>query len=492
MSSRAQQTALSNHNTMLQIELDSPATEQRHPYGKEYSYKPGDTISGHVYRSVAAGMAHSAMTITVTLRGRSTSELKLDSASESVYSRSFDIFDGCVETLVLYSSEGNYTGNHDNDAISWPFAFTIPFSVRDVRDYMQHSTAFYSSPDGSEGPTFIPPGSFLQRETNADDYSGRASAEIAYTVEAKMERTFYDPARSPAALYKVLHTASAPFELENVSLSSAITDFGSKVAAAQQRGIYSYKLIPGIDELSLAQRARKALMSSKVPGFALRVSVCMPVFLQIGNDNLLPVSVSFEAVSATVSDILEDVPQTVTITSLAIRIRSKTAFRADKTIVRHLNARTLTRSGPGVAILPRSAILDLRAVAGQEISTTVTPSSSSSSAGGYASQPLDLGAILDFRLRERELHPTFTTYNIAQTWELSWELGASIVGETMKFAGAHEVVVLPRACEAGVLGFGAGAGPVVQGGDEAVIAAEGPGEKLPEYGKDEELPPYSA
>ncbi|KAL2851548.1 hypothetical protein BJY01DRAFT_208830 [Aspergillus pseudoustus] len=223
------------------------------------------------------------------------------------------------------------------------------------------------------------------------------------------------------------------------------------------------------------------MMSAKVPGFAMQVRVGVPEFVQIGNPNVIPVTVSFEPVLETVSEILLGVPQTATMTALSIRLRPKTTTRADKTVVAHYDSRTVTKTGMGMAILPFTAIRDLKAISGQEIAVTVTP-------GGPVEPPLDLGAILDFRLREPDLHPTFCTYNIARRWEWDWELDFSIAGEAVRVGSVYEVVVLPRACE----GVGPGLGPAPGLGSVGHHGGDGMGERLPEYERDEELPAYSA
>ncbi|KAL2808260.1 hypothetical protein BJX63DRAFT_436315 [Aspergillus granulosus] len=469
MSNRSSHLTRTSNNSMLQIELDNQNPVQLYYLRKHPTYKPGDTISGYVYRTApVSGVIPLTTTITVTLIGHSTANIETNTGR---YESSFDIFDGRVETLVLHSSEARLQRPDESDGLCWPFAFTIPFSVRDVRDYMRHSTGFYSSPDGSEGPTFVPPGSFSLAESVADCCSGRGEASIKYSVEAKMELVFNDEGRGT---FKVSHTATAPFQIENLSFSEPIANFGSKIET-MQRGVYSYKLVPGIEGLTLAQRARKALMSSSVPRFATRVSVSLPVFLQIGNPNPIPVTVAFEPIASSTSEILHDVPQTLTITVLSIQLRPKTTMRADKTVASLNDSKTVTKTGMWISILPFTAIRDLRAVHDQEVSVVITPGPV-----GTCTELLELGAILDFRLHEN-LHPSFETYNIARSWELGCEMEVSVAGEKFRVGSTRNVVVLPRAYEGPV--------PVREGTGGA--SARGRGEMLPEYEKDEELPPYS-
>ncbi|KAL2856838.1 hypothetical protein BJX68DRAFT_263371 [Aspergillus pseudodeflectus] len=489
MSTHTQTPRSTRTSPILQITLDN-ANNTR--LGNHPSYKPGDTISGHITLTNARTIP--SATITVTLTGRSTTTIAVCSTAghaESRYESSFDIFDGCVETLVVHSDaplsvstgtadEGQGEGGGEANTNTWPFALTVPFSVRDIWGYAQRTVGFYSSPDGSDGPTFIPPGSF--GVDKAISYEGgsirRGRAEVSYAVQTKVEIGHLDAGTNAPAT--VTHTATAPFRIDNLSLSDPITDFGRKIETAQ-RGVLSYNLVPGAQkELNLARRARRALMSPRPPGFMVKVSVSLPVFLQVGNANVIPLSVVFEPVSTSVSEVLRDVPQTATITSLSMRLRPRTVLLADKMVVNYQDTKTCTAVGRGISILPFTAILDLRSVRGQDISVQFTPgstSSSSSSSSAPASEPLDLGALLDFRLRE-DIHPTFQTYNIARTWDLVWEMDVSIAGQVIKVGSSYEVIVLPRAWD--------GLGPV----RDALVS--GAGEVLPEYGRDEELPAYSA
>ncbi|KAL3445018.1 hypothetical protein BJX65DRAFT_282567 [Aspergillus insuetus] len=469
-------TPKSARNTpTLRIRLNNTNLSSNNPEEKYPTYKPGDTISGHITLTNTTFIP--SATITVTLLGRSTTTIAVRSTaghSESRYESAFDIFDGCVETIVVHGDAPLHVVN-DGEGTSWPFALAIPFSVRDIRDYRQRTTDFFSSPDGSEGPTFLPLGSFSVDKAISyeKDTIRRGKADISYAVQAQIEIVHVDSHTSAPA--KVTHTATAPFRIENVSLSDPITNFGAKTETTQ-RGVLSYTLVPGTKkEPNLARRARRAMMSPRPPGFTLKISVSLPAFLQVGNPNVIPVSVVLEPIPSSVGEVLRGIPQTAIIKSLSIRLRPKTVLYADKRVVEYHDTKTCTAVGRGISILPFTAILDLRSVRGQEISVEFTPGSTSSSSAA-ASEPLDLGALLDFRLRE-DIHPTFRTYNIARTWDLVWEMEVSIATEVVKLGSSYEVIVLPRA-------WGR-SGPISD------VLVPGSGEVLPEYGRDEELPAYS-
>jgi hypothetical protein len=472
------------HEPSLAITLDVPiSSAHSHSYSKP-TYKPGDTISGHVYRVDDSFVPEATVMVTLLGHTKTTIRARGLGPSELRYESSFNIFAGCFDTLVLHSK-----APLSGPGMSWPFALTIPFSVLDVRD-SQHSESeggrdsFYSSPDGSAGPSFIPPATFEVAEEFSYEDGSRVSASIEYMVQAKIDiaQGYYDETGKP--FVQKVDPVTAAFALASVSYSPATTDFGNKVETFQ-RGVSTFRLLPGVEgKLSLAQKTKQTFMSSSVPTFAMRVSVSLPRFLQLDNPEVIPVIVYFEALSDS-SDVIEGVPQVITITSLTLNLRPKTVLLAEFKPSRGgpPERKTSKKIGPPVPMLPSTAIPDLRRAYEQEICFTVTPGSSAA-AGIEESEPLDLGAILDLRM-VNHVHPTFRTYNLARTWELAWEMDLEVAGERVRVGSAHEVVILPRAWE----------GPPPDAAGESLHLSEQVrgGDLLPGYaGPDEELPAYSA
>ncbi|KAJ0425157.1 hypothetical protein BJY00DRAFT_274863 [Aspergillus carlsbadensis] len=494
MSSYSPHHTHQRHEPALAITLDVPISTSYPNSHSKPTYKPGDTISGHVYRVDPTFVPEA--TVIVTLLGQSKTTIRAHGpgSAEVRYESSFNIFARCFDTLVLHSR-----APLSGPAMSWPFALTIPFSVHDVRANEQQdgevgSEGFYSSPDGSIGPSFIPPASFeIAEEFNYDDGS-RASASIEYTVQAKVEiaQGYYDETGKPFS--QKVDPVTAPFTLTFVSYSPATTDFGNKVETFQ-RGVSTFRLIPGVEgKMSLAQKTRQTFMSSSVPSFVMRASVSLPRFLQLGNAEVVPVIIYFEGVSAS-SELLEAVPQTITIKSLTLTLRPKTIYHAEfkPSYARQPRRKTSKKTGAPIPMLPCTAISDLRRAYDQEISFTVTPSRGISDEV-EESEPLDLGAILDLRM-VNHVHPTFRTYNLARTWDMVWEMGLDVAGEEVRVGSGHEVVILPAAWEGpppdtvgesldlnSNANLNSNLNEQVRGGD-----------LLPGYdGRDEELPAYSA
>ncbi|KAL3482778.1 hypothetical protein BJX62DRAFT_245540 [Aspergillus germanicus] len=472
------------HEPSLAITLDAPSSHS-HSHSKP-TYKPGDTISGHVYRVDPSFIPEA--TVMVTLLGHTKTTIRAHDPGSSAlrYESSFNIFTGCFDTLVLHSK-----APLSGPGMSWPFALTIPFSVLDVRESAQCEgeggrERCYNSPDGSAGPSFIPPASFeIAEEFSYEDGSG-VRASIEYMVQAKIEiaQGYYNETGRP--FVQRVDPVTAPFTLTSVSYSPATTDFGNKVETFQ-RGVSTFRLIPGVEgKLSLKQKTRQTFMSSSVPTFVMRASISLPRFLQLGNPEVIPMIVYFEGVSVS-SPLIEDVPQVITIKSLTLNLRPKTIFLAEfnPSYGGPPRRKSSKKLGAPVPMLPSTSIPDLKRAYDQEISFTVTPVSTGSGASEIeACEPLDLGAILDLRM-VNHVHPTFRTYNLARAWEMAWEMEVDVAGEGVRVGSAHEVVILPRAWE----------GPPPDAAGESLHLNEQvrEGDLLPGYaGRDEELPAYSA
>ncbi|KAL2841834.1 hypothetical protein BJX68DRAFT_271015 [Aspergillus pseudodeflectus] len=473
------------HEPSLAITLDVPVSTSHSYSHSKPTYKPGDTISGHVYRVDPSFIPEATVMVTLLGHSKTTIRARGPGSSELRYESSFKIFAGCFDTLVLHSR-----APLSGPEMSWPFALTIPFSVLDVRD-SQHCegerASFYASPDGSSGPSFIPPATFAVAEEFSYEDGSRVSASIEYMVQAKIEiaQGYYDETGKP--FVQKVDPVTSPFTLSSVSYSPPMTDLSNKVETFQ-RGVSTFRLIPGVEgKLSLAQKTHQALLSSRVPSFVMRASVSLPRFLQVGYPEVIPVIVYFEGVSASCK-VIEDAPQVITVKSLTLNLRPRTVFLAEfkPSYGGPPRRKTSKKTGTAIPMLPSTAISDMKRAYDQEISFTVTSGSTGSGAGSEIQEcePLDLGAILDLRM-VNHVHPTFRTYNVARTWELAWEMDLEVAGEKVRVGSAHEVVILPRAWE--------GPPPDVAGESLHLHEQVRGGDLLPGYaGRDEELPAYSA
>ncbi|KAL3473087.1 hypothetical protein BJX99DRAFT_202229 [Aspergillus californicus] len=388
-------------------------------------HKPGDTISGRVYRT-AAGVAPEAR-VTVTIHGRCKSKMEIRRGnSTSTYRSRFNALSAPVETQVLMAGMPlHIPGGSEGE--SWPFAIAIPPLVSDIRSEWQRK--YFACPGGSDA-TFPPPPSLFFKGDSW--FSGKEyHAFTEYYVEAKL----YLLHQHNGSNVRDTYTATAPFPLENAYLGPPISEGGFKMMAYSRRDTVStYHLVPGTGELSFGQKTRKALGSSKVPKLTFELTISLPRILQIGNKNTIPVTLGITSVNTTTSEIIYDIPQDVMITSVRIRVKANTSVQAE----RH----SASDSSPGVRLGP----IDPFRALGQNICIPVIPGP-----GAGPSNPLNIGEILGIRMPNGGLHPDLVTYNITRTHMLKWDVEGTIAGEKFQLGSAHRVKILPRAAESEVV-----------------------------------------
>ncbi|KAL4788158.1 hypothetical protein BJX76DRAFT_316507 [Aspergillus varians] len=383
------------------------------PDGKPH--RPGDTITGHVLRTTV-GVAPGA-TVTVTIHGRSKSKIqKSRGQSTSRYRTSFNCLSAPVDTQVLLSGAPLHIPE-GSAGESWPFAITIPPLVRDIRDNWQRK--YFTAPGGALETPFPPPGTFSFR-WESFMASEKCETFTEYYVQAKLELLHQYKGRTT----RESHIATAPFPLRDVNPGPPITDF-NMTEHRRAHTVTTYRLVPGVTELSFSQQTRQTLNSSKVPKLAFNVTLSLPRTLQVNNENTIPIILAITPNTRSSSEIIHDIPQQVTIKLLQISIKPRTFVQAE----RHDSS----KSSPEVNLVPNSAVASLR----QQICIPVTPGA------GAKSVTLDLGEILGIRMPQRGLHPDFITYNIAHKHEMLWKVTGHVAGEYFTLSSSQSVQILP-------------------------------------------------
>ncbi|OJJ59485.1 hypothetical protein ASPSYDRAFT_149081 [Aspergillus sydowii CBS 593.65] len=428
----------------LKIVLD------RDPIGKPY--KPGDTISGQVCRTLTT-IAPEA-NLTVTLQGRSTSKVSDTRVS-------LDCLGPPVSYVLLAGAPVHIPRSGEGG--SWPFAITIPPLVSDIRSPSQKKR--YPAPGGTAETPFPPPGTF--RFNGESVWSGEGSeASIDYYVEARLDLIHQCNGRN----VRDTLTAKATIDLRNVNLGPPITDFSMRTSMAQ-RIISTYRLIPGVGELSFSQNLRQSLNSSKVPRFTFKVILSLPSTLQVGNGNTIPISVTIVPNSQGTSEIVHGVPQEIFLKAFRLKVKASTTVRAERY--------SDTRTTPGRNVIPFGAVSSL-GPQGRVIS--IVPGIETEST------PLNIGEMLMVNTAQSNLHPDFLTYNISRTNSLRWELDGSVAGEDFSLGSSTSVKILPAPGEiaepAGLEGLG-----VLAELEEIRQIVESGGEEPPGYSKVKDPPP---
>ncbi|KAL2852412.1 hypothetical protein BJY01DRAFT_244587 [Aspergillus pseudoustus] len=418
--------------------------------GRLPGYIPGETIVG-VVRRIAPGAIPEAQ-VAVTLHGKCTSKIKIRIGnSESRYESSFNCLSAPMEPQIVFPRAPLHIP--EGEEMSWPFAITIPTVVQDVRRRDQRKLYVLL-----DGPNFPPPASFATYSDSSFTSGEKSRASVEYYVQAKIELVHVH--RGFAR--KTTHTATAPFRMKSVNIGPPITDFNLK-RHQMTHTVVAYKLVPGTRELSFGQKTRQTFMTSSVPRLTFKLNVILPHTLQVENTSPIPICLSAEPVVGSTSEIIHDVPQTIIVKSFMLRLKQRTRVQAED---------QSSENSVAVNLIPENAISAL----GREVSLTVTPCT-----GGQSeeSAPINIGEMLDFRMRRHNLHPTFKTYNVGRSYDMAWEVEGRVAGEKFKLGFMHQARVLPGPHE--LLEF-----------ERPAPAAPPPG-ALPEYPGLEEAPPaYSA
>ncbi|KAL4999670.1 hypothetical protein BDV10DRAFT_50720 [Aspergillus recurvatus] len=436
----------------LAIVLEQPLNGRPH--------RPGDTIAGRVYRT-APGVAPEAK-VTVTVRGRCKSKISIRrNNSTDVYRTNFDALSTPtgVETHVLTAGEPLHIPQ-GSPGESWQFAVKIPDLVCDIRSEWQQK--YFSAPGGHLEARFAPPGSYVFT-ANSFLHGDSCYAFTEYWVEARIELLRQHKGKTVPDC----HTAIAPFPLRHVHPGTAITDFDMR-EFKKHHTTWAYRLVPGTTKISFGQKTRQLFASSKVPKIGLDVTLSLPHALQVGNQRIIPISLSMDPVLESTSEAIHGIQQDILITAFRVKVKPTTTVQAE----RH----DFSKSADSVNLVP--------SVTGSSVMYGDTKLVIPVIPGGKSGEPLAIGEILGIRLPANSLHPDLLTYNIVRSHELKWELEGEIAGQKFKLGFSHKVRILPEPeVEGAPPGYAAGPGPgSSSGGNNPGTGTPSKGEALPSYG----------
>ncbi|EON98414.1 hypothetical protein UCRPA7_6063 [Phaeoacremonium minimum UCRPA7] len=341
--------------------------------------------------------------------------------NKSVYRGRFTLFE-THEKLF----EGPIHVPPDGEPQVWPFAIAVPkgpsprlVSSGNEQKYSNLSLKLEDIEKQSLPPAFYYAG---------DSWGKKFHGYVEYYLEAEIRLS---GSGSPAG------TATLPIFVRPPSSPIPITDFDLKGRSFGGL-IKSQRLVPGMEttELSFKQKTQKFFGSSKVPEFIYSLEIDYPTVIQLGNPNTIPFKIRLLPNRSRTSDIIEDVPQKVTLTKLTMELKANTAVRCAGTFSSHDADKTA-----------KHPIHLAQVMVG--VGSIVVPSS-------VDEEAIDLGALLDLRLDARRpytmgrqlspfqnrLAPSFTTYNIRHSYRLKWEVTISIAGESTSLSGEYPVSIL--------------------------------------------------
>ncbi|KAL5048928.1 hypothetical protein BDW71DRAFT_11537 [Aspergillus fruticulosus] len=422
-------------------------------------YRPGDTIAGRVYRT-ASGVSPEAK-VTVTVRGRCKSKISIRrNNSTHVYRANFDALSTPTGVLTHVVTAGKPLHiPQGSPGESWQFAIKIPDLVCDIRSKWEQK--YFAAPGGHLEARFPPPGSYV---LTADSllHGDTCYALTEYWVEARIELLRQHKGKTVPNY----HTAIAPFLLRNVHPGTAIADFDMR-EFKKHHTMWAYRLVPGTTKISFGQKTRQLFASSKVPKIGLDVTLSLPHVLQVGNQRIIPITLSMDPVLESTSEAIYGIQQDILITAFRVKVKPTTTVQAER--------RYFSRSADSVSLVPSVTGASVM-YGGAKLVIPVIP-------GGKSSEPLAIGEILGIRLPANSLHPDLLTYNIVHSHELKWKLEGEIAGQTFKLGLSHKVRILPEPEMEGAPGYAPGPAPGdSSSGNNPCTGTPNKGEALPSYG----------
>ncbi|KAJ6121174.1 hypothetical protein N7523_005454 [Penicillium sp. IBT 18751x] len=389
--------------------------------GSRSRFSPGDVVVGTIYRT-APTVAPEAR-LTIKLHGKSEASMILARGmSHRDYFGQFNLIDSEATTQVLLADKPLHIEPASNGT-SWPFALNIPTTINHeslIGPRIAQRTAFLPL-NPEEVAVQSLPSAFRSK-----GFRSGIGAFVEYILEAELELQERGKIK--------ISRAAMPLQVQQFLTEPPITDFQLK-RHSYSRKITSQRLIPGLKDsgLSLTQMAQQFIGSSKLPNFSFKVHVELPTRLQVENTNYMPLRIGIEPIWNHTSEIIHDVPQKIKLESLVMRLKLSMKLECGE-----LKA----CDSQEIELISSAAVRGLS----EEVFMSWGTMGPADSKSRPEIEFIDVGGLLDFRLGRYNLgkvYPSFTTYNIKLTHQLSWEIRGVFDDEKIKMSASHDVTVLP-------------------------------------------------
>lgn len=216
-----------------------------------------------------------------------------------------------------------------SEPVSWEFAIEIPTrpSPRAVTSEMKDPEASYLPlATADEHPL---PSSFA---TSGRRHNTRFEAYVEYHLEA----TLHQQGSSSHHGGGDSLVATLPICVRAPPMPYPLTDFDLRRRSAPFAAS-SYRLVPGMEtaELTFKQKSKKFFGSSSVPMFGFTLQYDSPGVIQLDNPAPVPFRVRVVPDGRRTSEVIQGVPQVVTLSSLELVLKADTCVIAPGTFGSH-------------------------------------------------------------------------------------------------------------------------------------------------------------
>lgn len=245
-----------------------------------------------------------------------------------------DVFPGHNANTTVGQFNAGYMNTHQqlhkgpihvpssSEPVSWEFAIEIPTrpSPRAVASEIKDPEACYlplTTANTGEHPL---PSSF---STSGRRGNTRFEAYVEYHLEATLNQQGSSSHGSDSL------TATLPIRVRGPPMPYPLTDFDLRRRSAQFAAS-SYRLVPGMEaaELTFKQKSKKFFGSSSVPMFGFTLQYDSPGVVQLDNPAPVPFRVRVVPDGRRTSEVIQGVPQVVTLSSLELVLKADTCVIA--------------------------------------------------------------------------------------------------------------------------------------------------------------------
>jgi hypothetical protein len=374
-----------------------------------WSYAAGDTIIGNLVRHNPVVTPDAEITLVLTGRIKSKVVKSNGNNGTSVFRDEYQLFNSRPQVLYrgpLHLPEGS------DQTLDWPFEVNIPTEpAASMRQNHQQRASFL--PLMQDHPAHhVLPGSFFC----APNLARGSQCKVEYALKATLRYKFGGD-----------HVCKAVWPIDVRGPVSECPNRYEVKAIKAQNLVRSQRLLPGMKdaELSFGQGIKKFFGTSSVPELFYYVELTMPLVIQLGDSQPLPVSLLITPWREPTTDVIKDVPQEFKINWIKLAIRQCTEFRAPSRAWHsyrdHVEANSLD-----------TGLVKL--FTNMESPLTIST--------GKGNEPVHLGNTFQLTFSSRGLSsgtrlltvggkitPEFTTYCIKHTNFQEWQVSITVAGE---------------------------------------------------------------
>ncbi|KAJ4424713.1 hypothetical protein N0V82_000641 [Gnomoniopsis sp. IMI 355080] len=439
----------------LRIELDNVG-------GPQLPCQPGDVMRGRIIRSVPGVSPRT--TISIRLLGRAKTKIVVtrhngQSSSRSVYRNRYNFFNTTQTRQFVHDGPLHITSGGGGEPLSWPFAIDVPLHPLPaaIKSEGNNPDACFLSLQPEDIASAPLPASFFA--------SGRhMNTKFETYVEYHLEAELLDSGSHGKAV-----TAVLPIQIRaRPSMTYPLSNFDMQRRVLQGQ-ISTYHLVPGMEnaELSLKQKTKQFMGSSKVPTFGFKIQVEWPAIIQLENPTPIPFTMRIVPDRGRTSEVLHDVAQTVVLNSLELVLKAHTSTlapthwstkHAQDTLKHHISLPVValgkatnppidndpsTREGGESSTAaqrkPFGIVLPSRWETGKETALDI---GTAMNLRLFSTHATAMGQLIGRTSQGGSIYPTFTTYCIRHSATLKWKAVMEIAGQTEKFEAEQALTIV--------------------------------------------------